>query len=398
MSKRFEEIAFPEFKREVQLPLFNIQDQEIQFDYKWPMYKVGHNSIEEVLENVKDGRLGIDLEFNTKTKRCSILGVANSDLCASASFDFEQAKKIVSGAKKGKYKLVGFSVMGAEKDILEYNLGTDIPFEVFEDTMILFQLCNSHLCKTEGGKESYEKGSLGFINLYTCSTIYTGITNWKLCRETQCSGPCPKHDVWGYNAIDSWVGLVCFNRLLEEADKEGLTYQFYRDQLKLAYIAQKMRDNGVNVDRKLAEELDNATNEEKELLFNPPDKPGEETTVVPFNPKSSQEILEYFTDNKIKLKDTSKPAIQEYIKKLAYKAGLDYDEYLVSENLSEPEKWLVKLAIYKGLGKGFKGWFADKYFHSDGLLHPRWNTVATQTGRWGCHGPNCMNMPGFKED
>jgi DNA polymerase I-like protein with 3'-5' exonuclease and polymerase domains len=198
----------------------------------------------------------------------------------------------------------------------------------------------------------------------------------------------------GYNAVDSWAGLVSYTGLLEESKQYGLKYEFYRDILKLTYIAELMRTNGINVDRKLAAELDSVTAEEKELLFNPP-----ENIIVPFNPNSPKEAMEYFRENRLPVKDYTRIELENTIKKLAAKAKLDKDEYIISKDLSESEQWLIKAAQYKGLGKGLKGWFANRYFNNnDNYLHPRFITTGTQTGRWSCSGPNCMNFPTHKDD
>ena len=390
---RFHEIAFPEFRREIQLPLFGSSEKE-DFSYPWPEYSQGLDSIQEIIDNVNEPYLGLDLEFDTKTKRCSIFGLATRDKCASAPFDINQARETIHIARKKGIKLVGFSVCGAEKEILEHNLNQELELDLFEDSMILFHLCNSHLTKSSGGKEDGEKGTLGFINLYTCSTIYTDIPNWKMCRENECSGPCPRCDVWGYNAVDSWVGLVAFHRLLSEAEKYGLTYQFYRDVLTLTHIAQQMRNNGINVDRDLARDLDKVSDEEKQALF----QTGGVFDVIPFSPTSQQEALEYFKANKIPLKNYTKPELFDMVKKLAKKHRMSEEEYINWEEIPEVEKWLVKAAQFKGMGKGFKGWFDQKYFGIDGFLHPRSNTTGTQTGRWSHSSPNYANMPGFKED
>ena len=194
--------------------------------------------------------------------------------------------------------------------------------------------------------------------------------------------------------MDSWVGLVSYIRLLEEAKEYGLTYQFYRDVLTLTDIAQQMKDNGINVDTDLAEKLDKVSDLEKEALF----QTGGVFDIVPFAPRSHQEALEYFKTNKIPLKDYTKPELFSTVSKLAKKRKMSVEEYINWEDIPEVEKWLVKSAQYKGMGKGFKGWFDKKYFGADGYLHSRFITTGTQTGRWSSSSPNLQNMPGFKED
>jgi DNA polymerase I-like protein with 3'-5' exonuclease and polymerase domains len=48
---------------------------------------------------------------------------------------------------------------------------------------------------------------------------------------------------------------------------------------------------------------------------------------------------------------------------------------------------------YKAAGKGLKAWFDDRYFHDDGLMHPRFIPTGTSMGRLSSADPNFQNIP-----
>lgn len=391
MSKRFQEINDKE--KEVQLSLFSLSENKKKI--KWPDYRRGDKYLQSIINN-PDKYLGLDLEFDIYTKRPTILGLSNSDFCASDKWDELKAEELVDLCKKG-HKLVGFSVNGAEKAVFETQLGLKLPIEYFEDAMILFYLFHQHLTKSQGGKADYEKGALGFINLWTCASLLTDLPMWKLCREIGCNGsdPCPRHDVWGYNAIDAYAGLKSFTRLKEQCTNRQ--YSLYRDVMTLSEIAQKMQDNGIRVDRELVKKLDNVTEEEKEKLFPFIENSGKKL-YDKFNPNSGTEAIKYFKKNGIKLESYTKTEIVNHLKKLAKKAGMDYDDYVTNNENPLIVKDLINAALFKGAGKGFKGWFGDRYFGSDGFIHPRFITSGTCTGRWSSSKPNFTNIPSYNEE
>lgn len=391
MARRFEEINSSE--KEVQLGLF--ASEEVK-KYNWPEWRRGDRYVQLLIDEPSP-YLGLDLEFDPAKDRVTIVGLSDRKLSASTAYNPEIFEELVYLCKNEGVKLVGFSVNGAEKTQMEKALGKKLPIDYFEDTMLLFYLHYQHLTKTSGGKADYEKGALGFINLWTCASLLTDLPMWKLCRELGCSGnePCPWHNVWGYNAIDAYAGIESFE-VLKKRTPDNL-WKLYREIMILSEIAQKMQDNGVNIDRDLVKKLDKVTDEEKLELF-PYEMEGKKKKFQYFNPGSPTEALAYFKKQKIKLASFNKTDLVNYIKKLAKKKNIDYDEYVIDKDLSDVEKLLVNSALYKGAGKGFKAWFADRYFGKDGYLHPRFITTGTSSGRWSSSKPNFQNLPSYDED
>ena len=398
MAKRFEEIDLYGNK-EVQLSLFDTFEnrQRLTPSFFWPKHARGEKYLREILEN-PDLYTGIDLEFDPVTNKPTILGLSNSKMAASAPFSKELARFVVDCAKLGITKLVGYSVVGAEKEVLENVLGEELPISIFEDSMLTHFLLNQDLVKMSQGKEESEKGSIGFLNLWTMNTFYVGLPQFKLCREITCKGPCPKHDVWGYNAMDTYTAREGFIHMLKEMKNNGIPYQLYRDLLEINLIAEKMQKKGIAVDRELVEKLDRIIDEEKENLF-PYTMSGKRKKYQYFNPNSPSAAIKFFENYKIALEQWNTESIYASLEELADSEGLK-----VSDLLGSPKDYpleyqlLVKAYQYKGAGKGFKSWFDDKFFGKDGLMHPRFVCVGTSTGRFSSRNPNFQNIPGYDED
>ena len=398
MAKRFEEIDLYG-NREVQLNLFDTIENNRRLNPTsfWPRYARGEKYIREILEN-PDEYTGLDLEFDPNTNKPTILGLSNSKLSASMPFDKKMAKFIVDCAKLGITKLVGYSVIGAEKEVLEQTLQEDIPLECFEDGMITHFLLNQDLVKMSQGKEESEKGSIGFLNLWTMNTFYAGLPQFKVCRELNCKGPCPKHDVWGYNSMDSYVARVGLIKMFKEMKEKGIPYPLYRDLLEINLIAQKMQNKGIKVDRDLVEKLDRITDEEKEKLF-PYTGEGKKRKYEYFNPNSPAAAINWFAAKNIELEKWNSESIYAALEEVADNENTTVGELLKDVN-SQPIEYqlLIKGYQYKGAGKGFKSWFDDKFFGKDGLIHPRFLVIGTSTGRFSSRNPNFQNIPSYDED
>jgi len=399
MSKRFEEIDLYG-NREVQLNLFTSIENSKSLDGKsfWPKYAEGNKYLREILENPSEFT-GIDFEFDPKTNKPTITGLANHNLAASAPYSKEVVDFIVQVAELGMTRLVGYSVIGAEKEVIEKVLGREISLDCFEDGMITHFLLNQDLVKqSSGGKVGGEKGSLGFLNLWTMNTFYCGLPQFKMCRGVTCTGPCPSHKVFGYNAMDSYVAREGFIEMLKEMEEKGVPYQFYRDLLKVSYIAHLMQKGGVRVDRDLIARLDKISDDEKEKLF-PYTQSGKTKKYEHFNPNAPAAAVNYFKKHKIFLDKFNAEAIEKALTELADNNDVGLTEFVQGiDSHPLPYQLLIKAYQYKGAGKGFKSWFDDKFFGDDGLMHPRFIVIGTSTGRFSSKDPNFQNIPGYDED
>lgn len=212
MGKRYSEINhynnIPQ-----QLFMFEIEEHQEpcatnKYPVLFPEIRKGQKEVLDLVRETSDNYLGLDLEFHNN--RITIVGVANEDVAASCYWSQNVGKEIISVGLNSGVRYVGFSTIGAEKRELERFHESKLPLDMFEDCMVLFWMMNSDLCKLDQGKEKGEKGSLGFMNLWACSSIYTMLSQWKTCRGKTCFGPCPFHDALGYNAVDTWAAYKSF--------------------------------------------------------------------------------------------------------------------------------------------------------------------------------------------
>lgn len=269
---------------------------------------------------------------------------------------------------------VGHNFVAADLIILE-RLGINIPLDRCQDTIIWFWLTNPNLAKA-GGKsveeDAGERRGRGFFNLGTMLSVYTDLSYYKSCRGEGCSGPCPTHDVFGYNGIDALGPVLALPGLRRQARLRGVDklYPLHRD---LAYVLAHMQDYGVRIDVPYVDKLNEEFLRERSEI----------EVQLPFNPKSPKAILEFFKG--IKLEDAQEDTVRELVEDLGDEA---------------PEE-LVMLLDYKELGNGVNRWFErqyrDKngwmqgYLDPQGFVHPRLNFF-TSSSRLACSSPNFQNV------
>lgn len=352
-----------------------------------------------------ESKLGMDLEFHSRTGRPSILGIASPTSCGAAPWDLKLVEQMVDEAERGRYTLIGHSVMGADRPVVEQALGRRTPRRIWGDSMIRHYLCNAELCSAPGKDEDDDdQGAMGFMDLWSAATMCLTVPNHKACRGSECSGPCPKHDVFGYCSIDAWEGLMveAYNERLME--QRRIPEQLYQDMLELAEICQIMQVRGLCVDRAFVEELETKADEKKMELFpyeerHKVGKKGQQLKGLEkiwkfFNPKSPKQVLDWGADQGWNLKKTDKDAIKTLLLKEAKKECglLDLEEIAAAEKLPENLDILYRLYEYKMAGKGLKSWFDERYFGLDGLLHPRTIMTGTSTSRLASSKPNYQNI------
>lgn len=210
------------------------------------------------------------------------------------------------------------------------------------------------------------------------------------CRGSACHGPCPRCDVFGYCAVDSWGGLESFIVNRERLRKRGFMWETYERRAQLAYHLEKMQQQGVRLDREFVKRFDANSEKLKAALF-----PENENGVCsPFNPRSSDQVLAWAVANKVSLKSNQKNDVRKALELLAARHGfLSIDELDQAEELPEALSVLYRLDQYKGEGKGSDAWLSDKYIDKDNLMHPRFIYVGTSTGRLSSSKPNAQNWP-----
>lgn len=382
----------------------------------FPEFRRGQTEVLEVARQaIKEGRLGLDLEFSPATGKAHIIGTASKSLSAGARFSAELCRQIVREASESNAQFVGHSVLDADKPIVEGYLGHETPLTAWDDSMLRGYLCNSDWCSQPGKTEDDDdKGALGLMNLGTMGTYYLGVPLWKRCRDIGCTGPCPEHDEEWYCAVDSWAGLRIADKAREEMTKRNIPEKLYEDLKKLSIYCGDMQRRGVAIDREWVERLEKGIVEKKAELFpsemklaTPRSKKEKKVWNTPFNPNSPKDIIKWFAENGLPLeakkgsptgKDTIRKTLELALKKFRIPYDIDRKSGILEvveaeADIPEAVDYLLRLDRYKRAGKGLKSWFDDEYFGADGYIHPRFIVTGTATGRLASSGPNFQNIP-----
>lgn len=351
-----------------------------------------------IRDAVRDSTLGLDFEFNPKTGKPSVMGVANlSPLCAAVPWSKDLASWMMGEVVDYDIKVVGHSSISTEKTLIERNL-SDVCGHLatvrYEDTLIEHYLLNQDFCKATDKEE--DEGSLGFMNLWCMASMTTDLPQWKICRGRACVGPCPKHDVWGYCAIDAYASVEGHRVMQKQMKEYGVPYSLYRELIELSEICYHMEQKGLRIDLPYIDRLNAQMDEAKENLF-PHEKEGKRRVYKYFNPRSAEQIISWFGERGLNFQTTEKKYIQKVLERQGVKAGhgdlTGYLEYLAA-NPPEDETiaQLYNLYQFKSSGKGCDPWFGEKYRQED-YIHSRFITTATCTGRLASSRPNYTNIP-----
>ena len=349
----------------------------------------------DIIQKTDEEDFGLDFEFNTKTKKPSILGVAIDKRMSGIWHDDNIIRQLLEKCLRTGQKIIGHSVLGAERPILEKIWGKKLPLDLFEDSLATQYLCNQVLAKAPGKDEDSDGGSLGFFDLFSAASLVLPVFQWKSCRGTDCDGPCPVHSPAQYCAADSWVSPQIFKAHLRQMRERGTSYEFYREFMQLGEICQMMQDRGIRIDREYVAKLEETLTERKEKMF-PKSDTGDWQW---FNPKSPAQAIEWFHKKGIYLEKADKVTIQKNLEREATRYGVpkfdSFQDFLnelsTREEMPEALDVLYRYYDYKATGKQTKSWFDDKYFGDDGLLHPRWVITGASSGRMSSSRPNCFS-------
>lgn len=356
---------------------------------KFPKIVYDAAGFKEVLRRAERlGYLGLDYEFRN-VHSPTIMGIAVRDLACGLSFDRTLHRYIADAARSG-IKLVAHSGFGADLPVFSAVEGFDAPYEWMICSMIVHWFENSHLTKAPSKDESDDAGALGFMDLWSATSLTSDVPQWKICRGSACVGPCPKCNVRAYCAVDSWGGLESFLVNRDRLTRRGFNWKTYEQRAQLAFYLEKMQQQGVKIDRPFVANFSENLETLREGLF----PAGDDGEPIPFNPRSAQQVEAWFKQRKIGLKSNQKNDIRKALEVTAARFGFDSIEALEqAEEVPEALSVLHKLDQYKGSGKGGDAWFADKYFDKEGLVHPRFIYVGTSTGRLSSSKPNFQNVP-----
>ncbi len=332
-----------------------------------------------------------DFEYDRAT-RPTIVGFSSGNQPVSAYWD-EHARRQLDRLEKAQVTWVGHNLLTADKPIIERELGVQIPLSRAEDTMLLHYLNNAELCKGAGKDEDdSDPRGMGYMDLWSMSSLYTEFPQWKECRGDHCEGPCRLHDPLGYNGTDAAAADVAYPRLRAEMETKGIPDKLYQNLKKLTLLCDAMTRQGIKVDRELVAKLEAEFEERKDKIFpsrleRPLGKKGQllknpvRVWDAPFNPRSPKQVIDYFRGHGVYLDSTEKEDILAAINKL--------DDDVPAET----REFLGRLHDYKDEGKGLKAWTDERYFDAEGLMHPRFIVPGSSMGRLASAKPNFQNVP-----
>ena len=392
--KKKSKILQPGDTEALQLGLFsatNTGDFSRLADYP-PVYR-DSEGFRKVLAGVTD-LCGLDFEFSTTTLKPTVIGISNYIECAAVWYTPEVMEWVENHRRSTGFSYSGHAVLTADRQVLEQATGSQTSLTDWSDSMLTFWLANADLCKAPS-KEEDQDGGLGFMGLGTMVSMTTDLPHHKTCRGRNCEELiCPRHDVRGYCAIDAYGGLMGDIRSRETLRTYGIPESSITFLHRLAELSKKMSDYGVAVDRRYVGTLNDTMAEEQEKLF-----PGPKEDGYIFNPRSPKAVLDWGRDNKIFFNSTDKDAVQTTLEKLAAEHGYQGEKFedvrdqldRDMDSLDPVLKTVYNLYTYKVLGKGTDSWFHERYFGSDGLLHPRFVVTGTSTGRFSSSRPNYQN-------
>ena len=360
-------------------------------------------------------RIGLDFEFSPEKHKISIIGVANQAEAAACRWD-DSFLPLLYAAVDAGVVFVGHWVLGADKfelenaareaglpELLARPNGYLTPHGAWLDSMGLHYLCNQALCKAPG-KEQDEEGSLGYMGIGSALFLSSSIpAGYKHCRGTGCTGPCPKCRVFDYCAVDAYSGLLIAENYLALMQEKNIPFSCYEKWAELTLdVCLRAESRGLLVNKPFLDGFDKELEKTKAELF-----PYENSAYKYFNPQSGKQIIDYFADRGVPLRDShgkassTKNVILGALERELTKYGFrDVAEFEGSDDqvvLSEVDELLYKLFLYKDTGKDSTAWFnQEKKFlvQHDGAwwIHPRFSTTGASTTRLSSSRPNFQNF------
>src|SRR5882672_1243274 len=343
----------------------------------------------ETIDLLEGSVIGQDLEWD-QNENPTILGLSDGKNTLSVPWD-EGLYQLKELAERKDIQWVGHNFVSADLIVLE-RLGIHIPLEQCEDTIILMWLCNPNLAKSSGKaalmEDENERRGRGFFGLGTMLSLYTDIWHYKDCRGETCKGPCPDHDKYAYNGIDSLGPVLALPRLKQQARLRGVD-KLYPMHRQLAYDLACIQDAGVRIDVPFVYSRDKHPlgSDDGSSLDEKFRKAKDEIEVtLPFNPRSPKAVIGYFQEKHgIKLHDVQEATISE----------------LVDEMDASAPTELQSLLSFKELGNGVSRWFEPQYRNKNGWIegyldlsgyvHPR-TILLTSSTRLAQSSPNMQNV------
>jgi hypothetical protein len=209
--------------------------------------------------------------------------------------------------------------------------------------------------------------------------------------------------VYDYCAVDAFSGLVIAENYLKVMQEKNIPFSCYEKWAELTEtVCLRAETRGILVDKPFLDGFDKELEKKKAELF-----PHENSAYKYFNPQSGKQIIDYFADRGIPLRDSrgkassTKPVILAALERELEKYGFrELSEFESSDDqvvLSEVDELLYKLFTYKDTGKESTAWFNQEkkflvYHDNNWWIHPRFSTTGTSTTRLSSSRPNFQNF------
>lgn len=289
-----------------------------------------------------------DLEWNVETDVTTVVGLAYSATEAHSTYNTEDALGIVRRHLQAGTQVMGHNCVEADLSRVGTGVQSYKPEHVF-DTKVAAHLVHAHLAET------------GLLDLGSMCRFYFPTREWKL----------DKTDLLTYNGYD-----CAYNYRLADALKQDLTstdqWHLMEKQQRLAYMAYKMQEQGIRIDR---EELWKYAKQRETDKKAAKDSFG-------FNPNSNKQSKLWIGDSfGITVKDCRFETISRHRGK---DSGLD------------------RFIDYRDDNKSLSTWFPLEYqgkgkkkvlTQIGGGIKPHHNVTGTAVARFSCAGPNVQNIP-----
>jgi hypothetical protein len=388
--------SIPGAHEAVPLPLFAPAERHLTGSYPEGTYPPYEESADAVLDMLHGPHpiLGLDFEFSDRAE-ITVVGVATPDACAAYSATdpgghaaLEETLEAIQEYVRRGGVLSAYAGITADRDVLRRGYGITIPLEAISDGMIRHWLCSAHLCKAPGARsggdddDPEEQGSYGFLGLWSAASFYTHLPAWKTCRGLACDGPCPRHDIVHYCAVDAWAGLQVDLRARERMAELGIPAYHYDMAARIADLMHGLHVRGIQVDPERLATLSAELEARRAAL----------AAALPYNPNSPKQVVEHYRGTGVVLPSASIADVRDALARLEVPTDLAQEWESVDDfaRLEEPARSLLLLYAYKRAGKGVKPWFAR--LDSKHRVYPRFSVTGTSTGRLSCTAPNLQNV------
>lgn len=299
----------------------------------------------------------VDLEWD-RMGTVTVVGVATAPDVAYSSYEVPVRMRWVRDQLRAGRVIVGHNIVGADLPHIVPDGSADL--RNVRDTMLMAHLVHPHLAGA-ASLETKDTG-VGLLGLGDLTRMYFGVPNWK--HDTT--------DLLQYNGYDCAYNYRLYTALEQDIRRTRQEHLVLK-QTRLAHVAYLMHERGLRVDSAAARVVDQKQR----------DQLAEASAALPFNPRSPKQVLAWFGEHGVRLKDTSRATLE--------KAAAEHPRIDVAEHPGLGDVWGVLLGL-KSDWKTLKTWFSDDAIES-GVIRPRFHATGTMVDRFSSSGPNFQNLP-----